>query len=214
MQGATLGRQRRALPPPKSVDAQSGEVTGEEGRGEVAGGRSARAMKGGERRGPALRCHGSRAGEAWRVVDVPHRLGDGAGRGRGSRGSWCWIPGSARGLVGPRPCLAPGDVPGRGWRQSWRRGGCCGHACGRRKGVGWRGGEDDTRRVVGEHPGKVGVRGDGAREDAPGGGRVVDAPASGRRAGAVPVKRDEGGGGRGRPGLRRRGVPVAGGTAE
>ena len=57
--------------------------------------------------------------------------------------------------------------------------------------------------------GEVGVRGDGACADAPGDAPVA-APAAGRRAGAVPVKRGAGGCGRGRPKPRRRGVVVAG----
>ena len=70
-------------------------------------------------------------------------------------------------------------------------------------------GGDDLRGVVGEHPDKVGVRGNGARADAPGGAPAAD-PAAGRRAGVVPVEGDGGGRGRGSPGLRRRGVVVTG----
>ena len=112
--------------------------------------------------------------------------------------------------------LVPGDDPGLSLRWCRRRGGHWGRACGGREGVGrrreqrpGRGGGDDLRGVVGEHPGKADVRGNGARADIPGGAPVA-APAAGQRAGAVPVEGDEGGRGRGRPGLRRRGVVAAG----
>ena len=124
------------------------------------------------------------------------------------------------GPINPRLGLVPDDDPGLSSCWCRRRGGHRGRVRGGHEEVGrrgeqrpGRGGGENLRGVVGEHPSKVGVRGDGARADGPVGapvGAPVAAPVTGRRAGAVPVERDEGGRGRGMPGLRRRGVTVAG----